>query len=825
MMNLGEYRSTAKRLSDHLPWAALVAPGVILNKDGSFQRTLRFRGPDLESSTPEELVATCARVNNALRRLGSGWALHFEATRREASPYATSDFRDPLAWLIEQERMGLHGGGVSLHESDYHLTFTFLPPADKVGKLERVFVKDDKTKTKDAIGASDYLSAFIRDTDAVADLLASVFPMAAFLPDEETLTYLQACLAPDMRQPVSKPDIPMHLDAVLGGVDLVGGLQPRLGGQHLRALTVMGFPSTTEPGLLDGLNALGFPYRWTTRFLPMDKTEAVKVLGRYRRQWFAKRKSVMAILKEVMTNEASTLVDTDADNQAADADAALQLLGQDYAGFGFVTQTVVVWSDSAVEADARLKAVEQAINSQGFVTFRESVNAVEAWLGTLPGHAYANVRQPIVHTLNLAHVMPLSAVWAGPERNAHLNGPPLLHATTQGATPFRLVTHQGDVGHTMVVGPTGAGKSVLLCLLALQFRRYADAQVFLFDKGRSAKIATLGMDGAHYELGGEGGLSFQPLRDIDQPSTQAWARDWLLDMLRHEGVEVTPDVKEAVWSALSSLASAPAEERTLTGFTTLLQSAELRQAFTPYTLDGAHGAVLDGDSQNDLSTDWQCFEMEELMHTRALALPVLTYLFHRLEARFDGRPTLLVLDEAWVFLDDPVFAERIREWLKVLRKKNVSVVFATQSLADVADSSITPALIESCPSRIFLPNPRATEPQQHDAYGRFGLNNTQISLIATATPKRDYYFQSRAGNRVFDLTLGPIALAVCGASSVGSLLDAERLQAGTDGPGFAASWLRWHELDWAADLLGTHDLFASASAPTPSNSTHNTGTA
>ena len=456
MLNLSEYRSKPAQLGDHLPWAAMIAPGVILNKDGSFQRTMRFRGPDLDSSTPTELVATCARVNNALRRFGSGWALHFEASRREARRYEPSDFRDPLAWLIEQERRGLHEASGALFESDYHLTFTFLPPADKVGKLEQFFV-ETTTAEGDAETQSgyNYLHAFIRDTDAAHDLFSSVFPTAQFLSDDETLTFLQNCIAPFARQSVRTPDIPMHLDAVIGGTQLVGGLEPRLGEHHMRAITLMGFPSATEPGVLDNLNALGFPYRWTTRFLPMDKPEATKVLGRYRRQWFAKRKNVMAILKEVMTNEASALVDTD-------ADTALQLLGQDHVSFGYVTQTIIL-SDTNVEVvEEQAKAVAQIVSGQGFVTIRESVNAVEAWLGSLPGHAYANVRQPLIHTLNLSHMMPVSAIWAGPKQNDHLGGPPLLHATTQGHTPFRLVTHQGDVGHTLIVGPTGAGKSVLL---------------------------------------------------------------------------------------------------------------------------------------------------------------------------------------------------------------------------------------------------------------------------------------------------------------------------------------------------------------------------
>jgi len=193
--------------------------------------------------------------------------------------------------------------------------------------------------------------------------------------------------------------------------------------------------------------------------------------------------------------------------------------------------------------------------------------------------------------------------------------------------------------------------------------------------------------------------------------------------------------------------------------------------------------------------------MEELMHAKGAVAPVITYLFHRLDERFDGRPTLLILDEAWLFLDDPMFAARIREWLKTLRKKNVSVVFATQSLADIANSSIAPALVESCPTRIFLPNERAQEPQSKETYQRFGLNTRQIELISRATPKRDYYYQSPLGARVFDLGLGPIALAICGASGP---VDQERINKtlGEAEPAdFAETFLHTKGLPWAAELL------------------------
>src|SRR5208282_1746567 len=230
---------------------------------------------------------------------------------------------------------------------------------------------------------------------------------------------------------------------------------------------------------------------------------------------------------------------------------------------------------------------------------------------------------------------------------------------------------------------------------------------------------------------------------------RSWAAEWIGTLLAHEKVVVTPEVKEALWSALGNLASAPVEERTLTGLGVLLQSNALKAALMPYTLDGPFGRLLDAAEDSLAIADVQCFETETLMHEAGIVLPVLTYLFHRLEARFDGRPTLLILDEAWVFLDNPLFAARIREWLKVLRKKNVAVVFATQSLADIAGSTIAPAIIESCPQRIFLPNDRAVEPQARAIYEHFGLNDRQIELIARATPKRHYYLQSRRGNRLF----------------------------------------------------------------------------
>ena len=412
------------------------------------------------------------------------------------------------------------------------------------------------------------------------------------------------------------------------------------------------------------------------------------------------------------------------------------------------------------------------------------------------------MRQPAVSTLNLAHLLPMSAVWAGQEGNAHLKGPPLIVTRTDGATPFRLVTHIGDVGHTLVVGPTGMGKSVLLSVLAMQFRRYPGARVLAFDMGRSIRATILGLGGEYYDLGSDGSIAFQPLARIDQDGWRTWAAEWVEARLMQEGLAVGPAERQAVWSALVSLATAPVEQRTLTGLSVLLQSNALRQALQPYVLGGAHGRLLDADHDRLGTGDVQAFEMEELMHSRPAAMAVLRYLFARFEERLDGAPTLLILDEAWLFLDDPVFAQRIRQWLKTLRKKNASVVFATQSLADVRDCTIAPAIVESCASRIFLPNPQATEPQIRTIYESFGLNARQIEIVARAEPKQDYYYQSRLGNRVFDLGLGPVALAFAGASTPEHQRAIDAVASSAPPAEFAAGWLRHCGLHWAAELTG-----------------------
>ena len=440
MFRVAEYRRKGKRLSDYLPWAGLIHPRVILNKDGSFLAAYRFRGPDLDSCSEHELIATRARMNNALRRLGSRWCLHVEAHRRPSQHYPSSRFPDPLTAAIEQERRRSFESDQTHFESDHTLVLTYLPPEERLAAGRDLFIESA------AQVGMDYhreLDVFLQEAERIGGLLRCFMPQVLELKEAQLLTYLHQCVSTRRHLQISLPPVPFYLDEMISDDDLAGGFEPKLGEQFLQTVSIRAYPHRTAPGLLDGLNQLALPYRWVVRWLPLDKSDAEKLLASLRRQWFAKRKGLTSLLKEVITKEASTLEDSDSVNKAHDADEALQYLGADLCSFGYLTLTVTVWDSDLHKAREKAVAVQRVIDGVGLVCKIETVNAVEAWLGSLPGHAYADVRRPIIGSLNLCDLIPLSSVWPGPPRCDHLDGPVLLQARTKGADAISIVAVSG----------------------------------------------------------------------------------------------------------------------------------------------------------------------------------------------------------------------------------------------------------------------------------------------------------------------------------------------------------------------------------------------
>ncbi|MDZ4358936.1 MAG: conjugal transfer protein TrbE [Variovorax sp.] len=584
--------------------------------------------------------------------------------------------------------------------------------------------------------------------------------------------------------PVQLPSNPMYLDAVIGGQELWGGVVPKIGRKFIQVVSLEGFPLESTPGLLSALAELPSEYRWSSRFIFMDQHESLKHLDKFRKKW---KQKIRGFFDQVFNTNTGS-VNQDAATMVADAEAAIAEVNSGLVAAGYFTSVVVLMDEDRERLAASALSVEKAINRLAFAARIETINTMDAYLGSLPGHGVENVRRPLINTMNLADLLPTSSIWTGSATAPCPMYPPLapalMHCVTVGATPFRLNLHVRDLGHTFMFGPTGAGKSTHLGIIAAQLRRYAGMSIYAFDKGMSMyplaaaiNAGSKGKTGLHFTVAADDDrLAFCPLQFLETKADRAWAMEWIDTILALNGVDTTPGQRNEIGHAIMSMHASGA--RTLSEFSVTIQDEAIREAIKQYTVDGSMGHLLDAEEDGLSLSDFTVFEIEELMNLgEKFALPVLLYLFRRIERGLRGQPAVIILDEAWLMLGHPAFRAKIREWLKVLRKANCLVLMATQSLSDAANSGILDVIVESTATKIFLPNVYARDEDTAALYRRMGLNKRQIEILATAVPKRQYYYVSENGRRLYDLALGPLALAFVGASDKESVAAIKSLQA------------------------------------------------
>jgi type IV secretion system protein VirB4 len=816
MLSLKQYRDKAQGLPDLLNIAFLVDAwqtdagkmAIALQKDGSFLAGFRYQGPDLESQSTQDLEALSATWNNALARLGTDWGVHVTAIREPADGYideAECAFRDPVSRLIEAERRAQFGSESHHYVSRYVMTIAWRTPIDAEVQLAQSMIRKKAGKETGQIverAFRDTLDRYRQVIEVILGIFRSGYRVKA-LDADALLTHIHECITGNPHR-VNAPRIPAYLDALLGHHDFVGGLEPSLDGEEIRVVTVLGYPSTTFPEMLEQLHSMPFPLRYTIRFLPLDPADAVADMAKIRDRWFGSRANMKSLLAEKFTGEAQGDLSADDTvvNLAYDAKQAVNEAREGAVRFGSFTLTIVLRSSNGQVLAERIKAIKTFFDNAGYVAHLETTNTVEAFLGSIPGHLYENIRRPLMHSLNVADFAPKTAIWAGEARCPSplmklpdgRKAPPLLYAATTGNTPFRLNLHVGDLGHTLIAGMTGGGKSTLLALLAAQWQRYPDSRVIAFDKGMSLYALTEALRGQHYDLNGPtSDLFFAPLQRVDDPSEAAFAADWVEALAALQGMTVTSTERSAIRDAVHGLARESG--RSLTALVQMIQHREIKEALEFYTLTGQTGKLLDAEEDGLRVQDSSLltFEMSHLMNgSQAMArvtVPVLLYLFHRIEQMLDGRPTLILLDEAWTFLDNELFLAKLRQWLKELRKKNAAVVFATQSLADLKNSPLLPVVKESCPTKIFLPNRAAASQDLRPLYIDMGLNDRQIELLAMSTPKQDYYLSTPEGQRRIQFGMGPVTLAFCGVSDPREVKRVMDLKA-QYGDRWSLAWLR-----------------------------------
>ena len=781
-----DFRSKKKAFSDLLNYAAVIDEGIVQCKDGSLMTGWIFRGADNESASNNELNNISLNVNKSLSRLGSGWMIHTDEIRKPSAPYSQldrSNFPDPISKAIEVERKEFFDREGNSFESNFVLTITYKPPLLAEAKIMDLMIdsgeaKEDLKKTsKLKIRHEKIIEYFKKAVEEFEGNLKHEIKLrrmgaVRYVDDfdvehvsEEILGHINRCIT-GLNHPINLPSVPMYLDALLGGQDVWAGTTPKVGDKYMIPLALNGFPAESYPAIASFLSTIDLEFRWNTRFIFIDAHEAEGSLQKYRRKW---KQKVRGLYDQVFQTSGGQ-VDNDALDMVTQVDSAITDLKSGLISYGYYTSNIILMGDDLGELETKAKAISAWINSLGFSSRLETVNAFEAYLGSLPGHSQENVRRPLLNSLNVAHLLPLSGIWAGDENapNPKLppDSPPLIQTKTTGSEPFRLNLHISDIGHTLILGPTGAGKSVLLNLIKAQFRRYRGARIFDFDMGMSAFALNRACGGVHFDIAGEhGGLNFAPLTnvDINNKSDVAWFTNWIDTCLKLQGVTPSPSQKILIYEA--TISCLQNKSLTLSDFQMSIQDQEIKDAITPYTVSGAMGDLLDATEDGLKLSSFTTFEIKTLMElSREFSLPVLLYIFWQIEKRLDGSPTMIVLDEAWLMLGDDVFRDKIKSWLKTLRKANCFVVMATQSLSDAANSGIIDVLKESCASLICLPNDKALEPDILPFYKNMGFNEREINAINSKIKKKDYYYTSAKGKRWFELALGPLALSFLAVS-------------------------------------------------------------
>lgn len=811
-----ESRRDAKGLSDLIDYFALVADGIVLTSTGIYVAGWEFHGPDMDALPVEECWAIANRLAKKLQ-LGRGWSVQCDLVRADHPEYCpvSSYWPDPVSYLIDEERRARFTlkGEAAPRLSRYFLALSY-EPAMKGARRAARWLFSSGDGEKEAPGAAA-LAVFEKRLGEVETLLRSNLAGVRRLRSstqqigetvqlcDEFLRYVRHCITGE-DYPFAVPEVPAYLNQYLAPDDFTGGAAPQIGdplntllpGKQICVLAIDGFPEKSFAGILRELDAIPFNFRYCQQAQLLDEEDAKEQHKANKGKWAFRKTSP---LKKISPIKVAGPVSEDAFAAEMERDAAAAMSAAEHGKEIFVRFSAKI---VLLEADPdRLKQAVEAITRVvkyccGFSMRIETINAVAAWLATFPGQQYKDRRQFVVNTHNLVHMMPLSAPFRGHLHNPSPyfppNSAPLLYAMTSGGTPYRFHPYVKDVGHQLILGPTGSGKTTWLATGIAQFFRYPNAQVFAFDKKKTLYTLCKAMGGDFYDISPNTDMRLCPLQELRTPLERDWAAQWIELLLEQNGLKVTPAIRNQIAATVSDLAGTHAG-RSLTDFHMAVPSREVKEALEVYL-----GGILDGEADQITLSRFCVFEMDELYRLdKKVMNGALFYIFARIRRRLTSSiPTLVTVDEFREALSHPMAAKAFDEFLFEGRKLNMAVWLVLQDLSKALDSPLKSAILEQCFTKVCLPNPQAVIEAQA-AYEALGLNARDRELIANAEPRAHYYLTSPDGKRLISLELGQVALSFVAAStdSDRSYVDALARRHGNLWP---AAWLESRGLpDWA----------------------------
>lgn len=726
------------RAGDRLPYAELIDGRTVRLRDGGLLQVLHLAGFAFETADTDDLNHMQAAREAALRSVAnSRYVIHHHIVRRRIDVDLPGEFADPVCADLDarwQARLKTR----QLYVNDLFVSLLRRPPRGKVGVADRLaaaLTRGGARQSHDAALARD-----VRELDAAREALgAALQPYVPRLlggydtPNgrcSEPLEFLSALFNGEMR-PMLEPrsDLGHHLPyrRVSFGLD---ALEHRSAGgdrDFSAILSLKDYPPSAAPGMLDALLRLPCEMTLSESFAFVDRQIGLERVDLSLRRFRAADDDSASLRRGLV----------EAKDDVASGKSVL----------GEHRLALLVRAKSLEALDAAVADCSATFADIGAVAVREDLALEPAFWAQFPGNEAYGARNALISSGAFASLASLHSFPIGRAGDNHW-GPAISVLETTSATPYFFNFHKGDLGNFTVIGPSGSGKTVVLNFLAAQAQKIAPRTIF-FDKDRGAEIFLRGIGGHYANLRPGQATGFNPLQLPDSPGARAFLRQWVSRLINKPGQELSADEEHIIAAAVEgNFAQEPAYRR-LRYFRELLSGSrrptpdDLASRLAPWCGAGEHAWLFDNPTDRlDLDQRTLGFDMTELLDDPVLRTPAMMYLFHRIEERLDGTPTLILIDEGWKALDDVVFADRIRDWMKTLRKRNAILGFGTQSARDALESRVSTAIIEQAATQIFTPNPRA---QAADYCEGFGLTEHELGLIQ-ALPLHAHCILVKHGN-------------------------------------------------------------------------------
>jgi len=478
-------------------------------------------------------------------------------------------------------------------------------------------------------------------------------------------------------------------------------------------ISVKDYPAQTTPGMLDDLLRLPAEMVLSESFGFVDRQATLDRMNLALRRMRAADDEALSLRRDLYTAK---------DDVAAGR-----------AAFGEHHLTVMVKAPTQAQLAEAAADVQSAFTELGVIAVREDVNMEPAFWAQFPGNFKDIGRRALISSSNFASLASFHNFPTGLGRTPHW-GQAITVLETTSAGPYHFNFHHGDLGNFTVIGPSGSGKTVVLGFLLAQAQRLSPRTVF-FDKDRGAEIFLRAIGGRYDVLRPGAPTGLNPLLLADEPGNRRFLADWVAKLITAGGTGLDVDDVAAIADAVDANFAQPPAYRRLRHFAELFRgqrrpsSTDLAARLAPWHSSGDYAWLFDNaDDELDLETRTLGFDLTQILDDPAARTPAMMYLFHRVEQRLDGAPTIIVIDEGWKALDDDIFVQRIKDWEKTLRKRNGIVGFCTQSAQDALASRISSAIIEQAATQIFMINPKA---QSSDYCAGFGLTEHEFDLIRT----------------------------------------------------------------------------------------------